>query len=76
MASALQTGTSPSKIPARFQGLILHPEELDEVCKDVATPRGVGMKDEIRRLKKLLLVYSKQTPDPSRGKDKLLSLLA
>ena len=30
--------------------------------KDVATPRGVGMKDEIRRLKKLLLVYSKQTP--------------
>ena len=76
MASALQTGTSRSKNSGEFQGLILHLEELDAEFKDVATPRDLGMKDEIGRLKKLLLSYSGQTPIRLEEIDSPLSPLA
>ena len=76
MASALQTGPSRSKNSGEFQALILHLEELDEEFKDVATPRDLGMKDEIGRLKKLLLSYSGQTPIRREEIDSPLSPLA
>ena len=76
IASALQGGTSLSEKSGEIQGLILHLEELDEEYKDVATPRDVGMKDEISRLKEVLLVSSGQTPTRLEEKDTPLSLLA